>query len=435
MFTTAFGFYNQTLPPIYSVSGNYSSASEGVTWTYSVSTTNVPNQTMYYTISGTNITASDFQNGTLSGSFSLSNGSGFFTVPTSDDGIAEGNENFVVSIRTGSTSGPVVATANSVMIIDNPVYTLTASTTNVNEGGSVTFTFNVAAFPNTQYWYTISAVNPSNVTGSDFSNGTLQGSFTTNGSGTGTFTLTLANDVATEGTESFVVQVRSGSVGGAIVRTSSIITINDTSVGAPPPSYVTNSNRLPLFGTGGATIPIAGYTTAYNAGADDANLAFTSSFNFTINSTNYSTHYIGSNTYITWGGGSNAYSSLSATNPAFNKLFLGAADNSYQRVFTQSTANYVRVRYEGNGSTGGTQGSPGIVLEVTIFNPANYGGSQVIEVLVGNHNRTGGLAGIATSSSFYTTWTMAVNTSFVLVGNSTGTSWTRYLGYVNNSGY
>jgi uncharacterized delta-60 repeat protein len=202
------------------------------------------------------------------------------------------------------------------------------------------------------------------------------------------------------------------------------------------PSFITSTNKLPIFGTGGATThPPSGWTSLQNSSADDAFRTFNTSFNFTINNTNYTAHNIGSNTYITWGGGSNAFSSLSASNPALNKLHLGAADNSFQRVSSLQLSNYSRVRYEGNQSTSGTVGSPGIVLEVTIFNPANYGGQQVIEVLVGNHGRTTGQAGIATTSTYYTTWSMAVNTSFVLVGNSTGTSWTRYLGHVNDSGY
>jgi hypothetical protein len=203
----------------------------------------------------------------------------------------------------------------------------------------------------------------------------------------------------------------------------------------PLPSFITATNKLPIFGTGGGTHPPAGYTASINANVDDGSTSVNLSFNFTINSTNYTSFFIGSNTYITWGGGSSAYSGLSASNPALNKLHLGSADNSYQRVSRLQVSNYSRVRYEGTANTTGTVGSPTIVLEVTIFNPANYGEQQVIEVLVGNHNRTAGQAGIATTSTYYTTWTMAVNTSFVLVGNSTGTAWTRYLGHVNNSGY
>jgi hypothetical protein len=204
----------------------------------------------------------------------------------------------------------------------------------------------------------------------------------------------------------------------------------------PPPSFITLGNKTPTLGAGGVAIyPPTDWTSLQNANADDSNITFNLPFSFTINNTSYTTNSIGSNTYITWGGGSNAYSGLSASNPPFNKLMLGAADNSFQRVARNATPNRVRTRYEGNGSTGGTLGSPGIVLEITIFNPANYDGQQVIEVLVGNHNRTNGIAGIGTSTTFYTTWTMAANISFTLVGNSTGTSWTRYLGFVNNSGY
>jgi hypothetical protein len=146
---------------------------------------------------------------------------------------------------------------------------------------------------------------------------------------------------------------------------------------------------------------------------------------------------VGSNTYLTFGSGSNNFSSLSASNPALNKIHLGAADNSYQRVATISSGtDYTRIRYEGTASTSGTAGSPNIVYEATFFNKNKTGGVPIVEVLFGNHSRTTGQAGIASTSTYYATYTQSANQSYVFVGYSTGTSWTIYTGYyMNGTGY
>lgn len=199
---------------------------------------------------------------------------------------------------------------------------------------------------------------------------------------------------------------------------------------------LTAGTKAPVFGAGGGTYPPSGWTGLQNASVDDSFVSATIP-PFTINSTTYTTVFIGSNTYLTFGSGSTLYSGLSASNPALNKFHLGAADNSYQRVSSfQSGNNFTRIRYEGNGSTSGTVGSPGIVYEATFFSPSITGGVPVLEVLFGNHNRTTGQAGVASTSAYYATYTQVANQSYVFVGNSTGTSWTIYTGYfIKGTGY
>jgi hypothetical protein len=110
-----------------------------------------------------------------------------------------------------------------------PTYSVSPSTSSVNEGSSVTFTVTTTNVPNstTLYW-TLNTISGT-VNSSDFTGGETSGSFTiTNNSGS--VALTLANDVTTEGSESFQLQVRTDSTSGTIVATSSTVTINDTSV-------------------------------------------------------------------------------------------------------------------------------------------------------------------------------------------------------------
>lgn len=193
------------------------------------------------------------------------------------------------------------------------------------------------------------------------------------------------------------------------------------------PNFISLGNKLPTYGTGGGSYPPPGWTGIINASVDDGWASIGIPFTFYIAGSGYTTAYMGSNTYLTFGAGSFAYSSLSASTPSLPKFMFGAADNSYQRLSTYiEGTDYVRVRYEGNGSTSGTVGSPGIVLEITLFNPANYDGYNVLELLTGNHNRTAGVSLVANSSTAYQSYSQNSNSSYVFVGNSNGTSWSIY---------
>jgi hypothetical protein len=186
-------------------------------------------------------------------------------------------------------------------------------------------------------------------------------------------------------------------------------------------------NKLPTLGTTGhPTYPPVGWTGRQNASADDTNLSVTIP-TFNISNLNYTAVFVGSNTYLTFGSGATNYSSLSGSVPAFNKIFVGAADNSYQRVSTISSgADYTRIRYEGAAATSGTLGSPSIVWEATFFDMSKTQNVPVVEILVGTHARTTGQFGIASTSAYYQQLTISANTSYVFVGNATGTSWTIY---------
>ena len=181
----------------------------------------------------------------------------------------------------------------------------------------------------------------------------------------------------------------------------------------------------PVYGTGGAgTYPPTGWTGIQNASVDDNFLTIALPFTFYMAGTGYTTTYLGSNSYITFGAGASVYSSLSASNPPNPKLMFGSADNSYQRVSTLSSTTSLKIRYEGNGSTSGTAGSPGIVVELTLFKPSLfYGSLNVIEMRVGVHNQLTGLSMIANASSSLLSYTLAQNQSYVFIGDATGSTW------------
>jgi len=236
------------------------------------------------------------------------------------------------------------------------------------------------------------------------------------------FNLTISSSIETN------IVADNGSAGFDLTVGASITILT--------PQTVETGTQAPLLGAGGA-VDFTGWTRIQNATNDDANIEVTGwPFTFTIAGTGYTSAFVGSNTYITFGSGSDIYQSFSATVPAFPKIHFGADDNSYQRIYTKSDVTaknnkVMRIRYEGAGATTGTPGSPGIVAEFAFFEPA-LDGSQLIELRIGNHNRTSGQFMIASASTSYASDTISANTSWVFAGNATGTSWTltsnRYVG-------
>ena len=208
--------------PTYSVTPAFNNINEGSGLIINVAGTNITDGTYYWTVTN----SGDF--GTSSGSFTITSNAGSFTVTPTADNLTEGAETFTVSVLTGSVSGTVVATTSSITINDTsttPVttYTATPAAGSVNEGSGLII--NVAGTnitDGTYYW----TINNWTTINSDFSNS--NGSFTIT-SNAGNFTVTPTADLTTEGSETFSVSIRSGSIGGALLTTTSNITINDTS--------------------------------------------------------------------------------------------------------------------------------------------------------------------------------------------------------------
>lgn len=230
--------------PIYTITPNTSSVNEGSSVTFNVATTNVPNGTTLYwttsTVSGS-INTSDFNDGVTSGSFTINNNFGSITRTLANDATTEGSESFQLQLRTESVSGTIVATSSTVTIGDTsltPTYSVSPSTSSVNEGSSVTFTVTTTnvADGTTLYWTTYT--NSGTINSSDFNDGVTSGSFTIT-SGSGSIVRTLANDVTTEGSESFGIYIRTVSTSGSIVATSSAVTISDTSTSSGQQEYTT----------------------------------------------------------------------------------------------------------------------------------------------------------------------------------------------------
>jgi len=218
----------------YSISPASGSVNEGSTVALNVTTTNLGSGTLYWTISNSTTSNADFS--AYNGSVTITGDAGSFTVGPIADYATEGAETFTVQLRTGSTSGTVVATSNTITVNDTSVananviattYAVTSNVATVSEGNVVLFTVTTAnVASNTTLYWTVNNISTSNV---DFLNAVVSGSFTISAN-TGTYSVTALTDYLTEGSETFTTQVRTVSASGTVVATSNTITISDTSL-------------------------------------------------------------------------------------------------------------------------------------------------------------------------------------------------------------
>ena len=103
-----------------------------------------------------------------------------------------------------------------------PSYSATPASSSVNEGSSLTINVATTNVPTGTTLYFL------NSRPADFPSSSDSGSFTINNNA-GSFTVTPSADSTTEGTETFTVDIKTGSTSGTTVATTSSITINDTS--------------------------------------------------------------------------------------------------------------------------------------------------------------------------------------------------------------
>ena len=194
----------------YSVSTANSQVNEGDLSgiTLTCTTTNVANgTTLYWNISGTNITSADIVGGVMQGSFNINNqGNAGWTIAFTDDATLEGTESATVKVFTDSARTIEVA-STSFDILDTslpaPTYQVLPNPTQGNEGTSFTTTISTTNVPDGTVLYWAMEDNDGTntyITSNDFSSGALTGSGTVS-SGTFSFSHTLANDTTTEGGE------------------------------------------------------------------------------------------------------------------------------------------------------------------------------------------------------------------------------------------
>jgi len=255
---------------------------EGNTIRFQINTINlVPGTTLYWTNDGTSQLI-DFVGAGLgytnNGSFQVTgdynNGTASVNLTPAMDVSTEGSETIIFNVRTGSVSGPIVATAETVTINDIsvvPEYYIVPRVTSIGEGSSIIYdvTTRGIAAGTTLYWTNSGTSQPS-----DFAVQTSSGSVVMGGgyaSGFGLIKLDTVRSPGATATKSIVLNLRSGSASGTILKTANVVYITDT----PDPSYgltATITSYLSSAGIGqslmvneGETVRLDLYTTGIQA--------------------------------------------------------------------------------------------------------------------------------------------------------------------------
>ena len=230
--------------PTYSISPSTSSIDEKSESSvrFKISTTDVDaNTRLYYTLSGLDVTASDFSSGDIKSSRLIgTDGKATFVLSASADKTTEGPESFNIKLYSDYQRTNLVATSSSVSITDTsttplPTYSISSSPSSVNEGSTLKTTVSTTNVDSGTrlHW----AISGSNVNKADFSSGALSGACTINNSGSCSFSHSLAQDQLTEANESFLFNLFSDTSRNTPLASSSSITIRDTSKTPLPPSY------------------------------------------------------------------------------------------------------------------------------------------------------------------------------------------------------
>lgn len=237
-------FYTTALPSTntsYTITPSATAINEGQSITYTITSTGVANGTVIYWTNAGSTVAADFTDSINSGSITINSNSGSLTRTLSNDLVTEGPQTVQIQLRTGSTSGPIVASSNSVNVTDTSLTPITYAiapdiTGRQDEGTTITYTVTLTNFGSgTLFW-----ANTGTTTAADFTDGTNTGSVPI-ANNSGSFTRTVKNDNLTEGDETVIMELRVGSTSGTTVATATTITANDSSTTIAP-SYTISTN-------------------------------------------------------------------------------------------------------------------------------------------------------------------------------------------------
>jgi subtilisin family serine protease/plastocyanin len=240
--------------PAYNLLTSAEEINEGQNFTITLNTLNIPDTTIIpYTITG--VDSTDINGAPTSGSFTIISNTASLVITTTADVTTEGDETFTLSLNNGADS--ISVTIKDTSLTPEAGFVLSADSTNINEGGSVTITLNTTNIQNGDpVAYTITGINAD-----DLSVGDITGNFTIVNN-TDELTFTLAEDLATEGTETMTLTLDGPG-------TSIDITVNDTSLA---PTYTLTPSVVQV--NEGDTLTVTLTTTGRSEG-DSINYSVT----------------------------------------------------------------------------------------------------------------------------------------------------------------
>ena len=176
--------------PVYTLTKSADVINEGDTVTFTLSTKNVEDGLLGYTITG--IDEFDLSSGSITGNINLVSGAGSVSITLREDQLTEGTELITFSLDDPFANPVFVSVTDT---SKTPTYSLSVSDTEIDEGFGVTFTLTTTdVFDGTSVPYTITGISASDI------NESLTGSFIVNDN-TATTTITTTRDLTTEGSE------------------------------------------------------------------------------------------------------------------------------------------------------------------------------------------------------------------------------------------
>ena len=122
---------------------------------------------------------------------------------------------------------------------------------------------------------------------------------------------------------------------------------------------------------------------AINGNFDDEFFTVDLPFEISFMGSSYSTVYVGSNSFITFGAGYSNSGGYTKNNPPLPGIFIGAFDRSCQALYTKETADQFVIRYEGSILATGPIAPPFVEIEWEITFNKN---SSILDVNIGNND-------------------------------------------------
>lgn len=234
--------------PTYLIQPSATRLNEGQNLTTVVQTTKVAAGTrLYWSVSGNKIDSKDFSVGSLEGSALVdSQGRISFSHTLANDLSTEGEELLQIKLFSdaaktkalGSTAFVTISDTSTTPIVKppSPTYSISPSTTVINEGATLTTTISTTNLPvGSQLYWLISGVGIDNA---DFSTGTTTGVGVVDAQGKFILTHSLRSDLKTEGSETLKLSLHTDPAMSVAsqVGTASVV-IADTSLSPAVPTY------------------------------------------------------------------------------------------------------------------------------------------------------------------------------------------------------
>jgi hypothetical protein len=226
----------------------------GTSITFYVRTSGVADGTTLYWTNGGSTTTDEFVDSINSGPITITGGAFNLVRPlTTFQSVLGTSRNIIIQLRTGSVTGPVVATGPTIAVAPQ-TFAIASNVASMDEGTTVQYTVTTAnvATGTVVYW-----TDSGNVVAGRFSDTVTSGAATLNAN-TAIINRSVINNLSNDGPTNITLQIRELSTSGIIAATATPVAVVDT-------SQNTTLEYL-VIGAGGGASSNAGFDGGGGAG-------------------------------------------------------------------------------------------------------------------------------------------------------------------------